>query len=106
MIKDTIIVGYSGFGKEIRWLLKCISQSKFLYNFLGFIDKMPGKAIVGDDQWVCSYPKPLQVIVAIANNEIRYKLVSLYKKNPNITFPNIIDPSVRHDDTLRRGKVK
>ncbi|MEY8521425.1 NeuD/PglB/VioB family sugar acetyltransferase [Lachnospiraceae bacterium 38-10] len=102
--KDTVIVGYSGFAKEIEWLLKCVNRRKFTYNFLGFIDRISGKGIVGDDQWVCDYAKPLQVIVAIADCRNRYRLISQYKTNPNIIFPNIVEPSVKFDDTLEMGQ--
>lgn len=102
--KDTVIVGYGGFAKEIEWLLECANQKKYSYNFLGYIDRDFGRDVIGNDQWVCNYPKPLQVIVAIADSEIRYNLISTYKKNPNVIFPNVIEPSVRFDKTLELGQ--
>lgn len=104
MTKDTVIVGYSGFAKEVEWLLKCANQVKNSYNLLGFIDRTEGKDIVGNDQWICNYSKSLQVIVAIADCGIRNKLIAMYKKNPNIIFPNVIDPSVRIGELFGIGQ--
>lgn len=102
--KDTVIAGHSGFAKEIRWLLESINQQEKLFRILGYIDEIPGNDVVGDDKWVCQYSKPLQVVIAIGNGNIRQKLVSQYKRNPNITFPNIMDPSVRYGDLLQMGE--
>lgn len=104
MIKDTVIVGYSGFGKEIFWLLERANQGNELYNFLGYIDKMSNENIVGDDRWICGYSKPLQVVIAIGNPSIRKKLVSQYKRNPNLIFPNIVDPSVKYGSSFQMGE--
>lgn len=102
--KDTVIVGHSGFAKEIRWLLESVNKQEVSYRFLGYIDEISGEDVLGGDKWVYEYSKPLQVVIAIGNGVVRQKLVLQYKKNPNITFPNIIDPSVRYDASLQMGE--
>jgi sugar O-acyltransferase (sialic acid O-acetyltransferase NeuD family) len=46
----------------------------------------------------------LNVVIAIANPDIRKRLVHKYKSNGNIKFPNLIDPSVIMSESIKMGE--
>lgn len=99
-MKDIVIYGAGGFGKEIACVLKRINQVKPIWNFLGFIDDtmQPGKTncygtILGGCDFLNSYSKPINVCIAIGSAVSIFNVVSKII-NPLVQFPNIIDPSV------------
>lgn len=105
MMKDIVIVGASGFAKEIRGVIDRINNIQQQYNFLGYIDTCSEKdMVIGDDSFIINYSEPLCVVLAIADPKIREKLSRLYEKNKNITFPNLIDPNAIIIDELMIGK--
>ena len=94
MIKDIAIVGNSGFAKEVKWIIDRINEVKPTWNFLGYIDNESKEAWHNDDYIINNYTKPLSIAFAIGNCQLREKLVNTYKENHNLSFPNLIDPSV------------
>ena len=49
-MKDLIIIGASGFGREVAWLVERINKINPTWNLLGFLDdneKIQGKEING-----------------------------------------------------------
>lgn len=102
MKRDIAIVGCSGFGREIQWLIERYTTVRDdVWNFIGFIDKTPGEHVIGDDDYLMSYKNKLSVLIAIADGGIRKRLYERYKKNVNLLFPSIVDPSVLiSDDTI------
>lgn len=104
-MKNIVIVGSSGFAKEIKWLIDRENQASEKWRFLGFIDKESvNKEIIGDDNFILDYEQELNVAIAIANPNIRKKLVEKYKANSNVKFPNLIDPSVIISDSINIGE--
>lgn len=94
-MKKIVIVGSSGFAKEIYWLLSRINKYKEEYLFCGYIDNnMSKKDVIGNDDFLKNYTEELNVVIAIANPDIRKRIVECYKVNKNLKFPNLIDPSV------------
>lgn len=91
---DLVIVGSSGFAREIEWLISRCNEIEKKYNFIGFIDSEKGYRIIGDDKWLLDRKSPLAVVIAIGNGEIRKKLFEIYKSNNYLEFPSVIDPSV------------
>lgn len=102
-MKDIVIVGNSGFAKEIEWLVERINKIKLVWNFKGFIDKKKSSGVVGDDSFLLNYSKDLYVVIAIGLPNTRAKLYNLYRENPNIHFPNIIDPDVLISENVSLG---
>jgi len=91
---EIIIVGAGGFGKEVAFLIKELSD----YNLLGFvddsIDKLPdsicNKPVLGKIDYLDSYSKKIHIVIAIASPEIREKIYLKLSKNTNILFPNLV----------------
>ena len=104
-MENIVIVGASGFGKEIKWIIDRENQIKTRWEFLGFIDKeYENEEVIGDDNFIINYPQELNVVIAIANPDIRRRLVHKYKSNGNIKFPNLIDPSVIMSESIKMGE--
>lgn len=105
MMKKIVIVGSSGFAREIYWLICRINQIKEEYSFLGYIDNDTGKKeVIGNDDFLINYPDELYVVIAIANPSTRKKIAMRYRNNPNLKFPNLIDPSVIKSDDIILGQ--
>jgi len=93
-INNLAIVGSGGFAKEVEWLVKRINQVRKSWNILGFIDKTEGaQEIIGDDSFILGSQERLAVAIGIGNAGIREALYTSYCQNPNIWFPNLIDPA-------------
>lgn len=105
-LKDIVIAGNGGFAKEVEWLIERLNRNKNEWNFLGFIDEKSNKEdkVIGNDLFVISAKKELYVTIAIGNGKIRNKIFEKYKKNENIKYPNLIDPSVLISPRMRMGK--
>lgn len=94
-MKNIVIVGASGFAQEIKWLIDRINSIAPCYNFLGYIDDAcSGGDVIGNDAYLCNYPRELSVAIAIADTALRCRLVTLFRKNKLLEFPTLIDPSV------------
>lgn len=104
-MKKLVIVGNGGFAREVEWLVERINAQSPTWDFLGFIDSdTKASKVVGDDSFVIAYPNELYVSIAIGTSAIREKLYRAYKKNPNIKFANLIDPSVMYSDRVSFGE--
>lgn len=111
-MKDIVIYGAGGFGREVACLIKDINKPELLWNLLGFVDDgMPigtsnhyGK-VIGDATFLNAYTKPLNVIIAIASPILRLK-ISTSINNDLIEWPNLVAPDVRFidKDFFRIGK--
>jgi sugar O-acyltransferase (sialic acid O-acetyltransferase NeuD family) len=105
-MKDIAIFGAGGFGREIACLINRINEKQEgLWNLIGFFDddeKLKdawneyGKVWGGMDV-LNHWDKPLDLVIAIGNPAILEELVGKIR-NPNITYPNLIDPNVEFMD--------
>ena len=112
-IKDIAIFGAGGFGREVACLINSINGKEPLWRFVGFFDDNEtlwgsenhyGRIIGGIgalNEWVT----PLHLVIAIGSPDI-LRSVAERISNPNVFFPNLIDPSVvfLDPDTLSIGK--
>ena len=111
-MKDIVIYGAGGYGREIACLIKRLNAVKEEWNFLGFIDdgepvgkKTEYGEVLGNIDFVNSYEKELSVVLAIGTPSILQKLAGAII-NPKVEFPNLIDPDVLFldRDNVRIGK--
>jgi len=99
---DVVIYGAGGFGREIASLLKAVNLVEPTWNMLGYIDDDKTKLgmkdrygeVLGTGEFLNTYPKPLQVIIAIATPRHRVGIVKRIT-NPLISWPNLIAPDVK-----------
>ena len=107
MVKDIYIIGASGFGREVAWLIEELEDWKVA----GFIDDnkniqntvINDIPVVGKLDFLEKVNEETYVTIAIGNPKIRKKISEALTKNKNIIFPNIIAKNVRIDKTLELG---
>ncbi len=99
MVKNLVLIGTGGMAKEVRWVIEEINKRENKWNILGWISNDPkgqmtaGLPVLGDDDWLLACNEPIDVVVSVADSNLRKRIVERLKKNPNISFPNIIAPS-------------
>lgn len=110
-MKDLIIFGASGFGREVAWAVERINKVSSTWNLLGFMDdaddiqetEINGYKVLGKTDDVGDYPDAY-FVVAVGASRIREKIVTNMKVvNPSIKFGTIIDPSVEISDFVTIG---
>ena len=98
-MKEVYIVGASGFGREVAWLIEELDG----YKVKGFIDDnelvqaqvINGIPVAGTVDFLLQKKEETSVVIAIGNPAIRMKIYNTLKDNPNLNFPNIIAKDVR-----------
>jgi sugar O-acyltransferase (sialic acid O-acetyltransferase NeuD family) len=103
-MKNILIYGAGGFGREIACLINSINQVKKQWELIGFIDDgIPvshsnrfGK-VVGNLETLNNYPDKIAVAISVASPEILKKLTDGIA-NPNVWYPNLIAPDVKFHD--------
>lgn len=112
-MKDIVIFGAGGFGKEVAAILLKINEQSPYWNLMGFFDdgikagtviSRYGKVLGGVEK-LNQWKESLSVVFAIGSPKTLELLVSKIK-NPRIDFPNIIHPEVFFADkeTLKMGR--
>lgn len=111
-MKKLIIIGASGFGREVAFLVERINKENPTWDLIGFVDdnaKIQGEIIngypvIGD----CSSLKNIQdtfVVCAVGASEVRKSIIDkICLINPNIKFATLIDPSVEMSNLVKIGK--
>ena len=111
-MKDIIIVGAGGFGREVEWLIerinfKCACK---IWNVLGYADdaveigkKVGYTKVVCNTDELLSYTKATNVVIAIGNVNVRKKIYEKLSANVYLNFPNIIDPDAIVDNDVKLG---
>lgn len=111
-MKDLIIFGASGFGREVAWAVERLNKVTPTWNLLGFMDdaddiqgtKINGYPVLGKTDDIGNYPDAC-FVVAIGASRTREKIVSSMKiVNPSIKFGTVIDPSVEMSDLVNIGE--
>ncbi len=95
------IYGAGGFGKEVACLIDRINAYGGDWQLIGFFDDSKrvdssvsryGKVLGGMDM-LMGIDEPLAIAIAINDNKVVRRIRESIT-NPNITFPNLIDPSL------------
>lgn len=111
MIKDLIIIGASGFGREVAWLVERINRQCPTWNLLGFIDdaeEIQGKSVngyevLGTTMDVLNYD--VYYVCAVGSAKIREMIVDrITGIKPDIQFATLIDPSVERSELISFGE--
>ena len=106
-MKDIYIIGASGFGREVAWLIEELDE----FNVIGFVDdnkeiqdkKINDIPVVGGISFLIDQKEETNVVIAIGNPTIHYKIYEQLKENKNIKFPNIIAKDVRISNSNKLG---
>lgn len=111
-MKDLIIFGASGFGREVAWAVERLNKVTPTWNLLGFMDdaddiqgtEINGYKVLGKAVDVGSY-SDAYFVVAVGASRTREKIVSNMKTvNPSIKFGTVIDPSVEMSNLVVIGE--
>lgn len=102
-MQNIVIVGHSGFAEEIGWILQRNNKKRKKWEFLGYVDRIDGHNVIGDDNFLINYPQKLAVVIAIADGKVRKRLYEQYRENSNLYFPNLIDISAEISDDIELG---
>ena len=99
-MKDIVIIGAGGFGREVAQLIEEINSDKKTWNLLGFIDETVEKhktvinntTVLGSFDWFENNARnKLWTICAIGNPRDKYNLVNKASAY-NVNFANLIHP--------------
>lgn len=115
-MKDIVIIGAGGFGRELQWLIERINEKQNkenggpVWNFIGYIDdgikagtEINGYAVLGGCDYLINQNIPLAVACAIEKSKTRKKVIDKIRCNHKLFFPNLIDPSVQLSDRIEFG---
>ena len=81
-MKNLIIIGASGFGREVAWLVERINKANPTWNLMGFIDDAPdmqgktvnGYAVLGTTEDVSKFDA--HYVCAIGSAKIRELIIN------------------------------
>ncbi len=111
-MKSLVIVGASGFGREVAWLVERINKNEATWKILGFIDdddsiqgrSINGYPVLGKTNDVIKYSDAF-FVCAVGASRIREAIIQRLKNNnPDIKFGTVIDPSVEMSDLVKIGE--
>lgn len=108
-MKDIVIIGSGGFGREVAWLIDEINKVENTWNLLGFVDdndsvhntEVNGVKVLGGTEWLVD--KKVNVVCAIGDPIVKKKVLSKLQETEN-TYPVLIDPLVRCSSTVKFGE--
>lgn len=99
-MKDIVIVGAGGFGREVKTIIDAMNINKIRYNFLGYYDDNIQKGtlinnfpILGNLNDLNTLKSATEVVLGIGNPSVKKKIISVLK-NELLHFPTLIHPSV------------
>ena len=107
-MKDIVIIGAGGFGREVHWLIEEINSQSPTWNFLGYVDEgldvgtQVGKSeVIGDLTWLKN--QSLNVVCAIGDPLTKRNVLSKIEESTN-QYPTLIHPDVRYSDQVTIGE--
>jgi sugar O-acyltransferase (sialic acid O-acetyltransferase NeuD family) len=109
-VKDIIILGAGGVGREVALLIQQINRDKPRWNLLGFLDDnrelhnkdINGFKVLGDLHYMDNL-RDMYVVLAVANYKVKKRLAE-EAANRKLRFANIIHPSVDVSGTNSMGE--
>lgn len=112
MVKDIVIFGAGGLGREVACLIKRINAVQPEWNLLGFYDdgveegvRNEYGAVLGNVQDLAAYDNEVAVAIAIGSPKTVKMIVEKLSENKNLQFPNLISPdfSISDPDNYSMG---
>jgi len=99
-MKDIVIVGAGGFGRELTWLIEDINKVASEWNLVGYIDdnkeiinkKIDGYEVIGDIESLVKMGV-VNVALGIGSPKVKESIINRLRGINNIRYPNLIHPS-------------
>lgn len=109
MMKDIVIIGAGGFGREVAWLIEDINKIEPQWNILGFVDdnvdiigaELNGYKVLGNVDWLLN--QKLHVVNAIGDPVTKKSAMNRLLASEN-KYPILIHPSVIYSDSVNFGE--
>ncbi len=99
-MKDIVIVGAGGFGREVKTIIDAINKNDKTYNFLGYYDDNIQKGtiinnfpILGNLSDLNTLNSATDVVLGIGNPSVKRMIIGVLKSEM-LQFPTLIHPSV------------
>jgi sugar O-acyltransferase (sialic acid O-acetyltransferase NeuD family) len=106
-MKDIVIIGAGGFGKEVAWLIEQINRVNQTWNLLGYVDdnkpvgtEINGTPILGPIDWLKD--QKLSMVCSISQPTIRHQIVEALINTQN-EFVTLIHPKIEFSDSVTIG---
>ena len=101
-MRDIVIIGSGGVGKEVAWIIEQINEVEPTYKIVGFIDddktklntEIIGYKVIGDLNYLKEINYQGDIVIAIANYEVKKSIVEKLKEL-KAQFPIIIHPNLK-----------
>lgn len=98
-MKDIVIIGAGGFGREVAWLIEEINKEKPTWNIIGFVDdneevqgeSFNGYKVIGTIDWLKK--QKVNVVSAIGDPITKKKVFDRLGNSEN-SYPVLIHPNV------------
>ncbi len=108
-MKDIVIIGAGGFGREVAWLIEDINKENKEWNLVGFVDdnekiqgsEINGYKIVGNINWLKE--QELYVVNAIGDPIVKKKVTEKLDESKN-KYPALVHPSVIYSESVNFGE--
>ena len=102
-MKELYIIGASGFGREVAWLVERINELNSTWSIQGFIDDdrekwghiVSGYPVLGGCDFFNTINHNVWVVCAVGSAKIRKKIIDKISSYQNIRFPVLIDPDAK-----------
>ncbi len=109
-MKDLVIIGAGGFGREVAWLIEEINRDKPCWNPIGYVDEDPykrdldlnGIPVLGSFDELSGAVMKAAAICAVGNPFSKYNLV---RRGSELGFEyvNLVHPNVRMSRYVKMG---
>ena len=104
-LRDLVILGTSGFAREVAWLVRDINSVSPSWNLLGHLaasatevgSQVGDAMVIGDDSFMARHSGELAVAIGTGHPQVISRLRSTIQGLPHLDFPNLIHPSVMLD---------
>jgi len=108
-MKKLVIIGASGFGREVAWLIERINKEQVTWELLGFVDDneqiqgdmIGGYPVIGNCNWLKEQEDEIFAVCAIGSSKVRRKVI---QKLEGVKFATLIDPSVLMSERISIGE--
>ena len=99
-MKDLVIIGAGGFGREVAWLLDEINEVRMEWNLLGYIDEdknnvgkiLNGYKVLGGFEYL-EDKKDIYYVCAIGNSKLKKEIIEKKCSQYNIKPATLIHPT-------------
>jgi sugar O-acyltransferase (sialic acid O-acetyltransferase NeuD family) len=110
-VQDVVIVGASGFGREVIEIFKDQNKIDKKWNILGFVDDNPtingktinGFPVLGNVEWLVHNNDAIGCVIAVGEPKVKKQIVEKLEKS-RVKFLTAIHPSVIMSEFIEIGE--